>query len=95
MLGLMPAFQQYKVRLCHIKAQEVTLFCGGCIRSQAGDILLDSRLIHNCRTESDALCVRLLAMEQASQRYNVLPPAIFIHEVTVLNSVLVITGLDS
>jgi len=54
-----PAFQRYRIRLCRIKAQEIAVFCGGCIRSEAGDILLNGRLLHNRRTDSDALCVRL------------------------------------
>jgi len=67
LLGLTTASQRYKVRLCHIKTQEFTVFCGECIRFQAGNTLLDSRLLHNGWTDSDALCGRLLVMAQASQ----------------------------
>ena len=32
LLGMMPAFQRYKVRLCCIEAHEFAVFCRGCIR---------------------------------------------------------------
>jgi len=67
LLGSTPAFQRYNVCLCRIEAYEFAIFCGGCIRYQAGDILLDGRLLHDRRTDSDALCGRLLAITQASQ----------------------------
>jgi len=63
----MPAMQWYKVCSCQIKTHEIAVFCGGCIRYQAGDILLEGRLLYDCSTGSDALCERLLAMIQASQ----------------------------
>jgi len=47
LLGLAPAFQQYKVRLCRIKTQEVAVFCGEDLYSSPGDILLDGRLLDN------------------------------------------------
>jgi len=93
-LGLTPATQWYKVRLCRIKTHEFAVFCGGCIRYQTRDILLDCRLLYNRLTDSDALCGRLLAMAQASQWYKVVPPGTCIHEVNVLNSVLPIPELD-
>jgi len=43
---MIPASQWYKVRLCHIEGHEFAVFPGGCIRHQARDILLDSRLLH-------------------------------------------------
>jgi len=67
LLGSTPAFQWYEVHLGRIGAHEFTVFCGGCIMYQAGDILLDGRLLHDRSTDSDTLCVRLLAMTQASQ----------------------------
>jgi len=67
LLGLTPASQRYNVRLCRIRTQEFTVFCGGYIRYKAGDILLDGRLLDDSWTYSDALCGRLLAMTQASQ----------------------------
>jgi len=67
LLGLTPASQRYKVRLCRIKAHEFAVFCGACIRYQAGDILLDSRLLNDRLMDSDALCGRLLVIKQASQ----------------------------
>jgi len=66
-LGMAPAFQRYKVRLCRIETHEFAVFCGGWIRYQAGDILLDGSLLHDRLTDSDALCGRLLAMAQALQ----------------------------
>jgi len=69
----MPVSQRYKVHLGRIKAQEVAGFCGGCSRYQAGDLLLDGRLLHDGWTDSDALCGRLLAMIHACQWYKVLP----------------------
>jgi len=68
---MMPAFQRHRVRLCRTKAHEFAVFCGGCIRYQAGDILLDGGLHNNCLTESDSLCGRLLGSTPASQWYKV------------------------
>jgi len=65
LLGSMPAPYRYKVRPCRIKAQEIAVFCGGCIRYQAGDILLDGRYLHNRSTDFDALCGRLLGLMPA------------------------------
>ena len=70
-LGLTPAFQGYMVHLCHIKTQEVAVFCGKDLYSSPGDILLDGRLLHNHGTDFDALCVRLLVLTPAFQRYKV------------------------
>jgi len=67
LLGLMPASQRYIVRLCRIRTQDIALLCGGCIKYQASDLLLNSRILHDRGTDSDALCGRLLAMTQASQ----------------------------
>jgi len=67
LLGLMPASQRDNVILCRIIVHEFTVFCRGCIRFQAGDILLGGRLLYNCMMDSDALCGRLLAMTQASE----------------------------
>jgi len=67
----MPAFQQYKVRLCHIRAQEVAVLCGEDLYSSLGDILLNSRLLHSQWTDFDALCGALLGSMPASQRYKV------------------------
>jgi len=66
LLGLSPAFQRYKVRLCRIRAQEFAVFCGGYTRYKAGDILLNGRLLDDLRTDSDVLYGRLLSMTQAS-----------------------------
>jgi len=82
-LGLMPASHWYKVRLCHIEAQEFAVFCGGCIRSQAGDILLDGRLLYNRLTDPDAPCGRLLRLTPASQLYKVCLCLIKAHEFAV------------
>jgi len=64
---MIPASQWYKVRLCHIEGHEFAVFCGGCIRYQTRDILLDSKLLQDHWTDSDALCGRLLAMIHALQ----------------------------
>ena len=53
--------------VCHIKTQEFAVFCAGCIRYQAGDILLEGRYLHNHRTDFDFFGGWLLAMTQASQ----------------------------
>jgi len=68
LLGSTPASQRYKVRLCRIKAQEIAVFCGGCIRYhwQAGHILLDGRLLHNRWTNFDSVCGRLLGSSPAT-----------------------------
>jgi len=91
---LTPASQRCKVRLRRIRTQEFAVFCGGYIRYKAGDILLDGGLLDDRWTDSDALCGRLLAMTPASQSCKILPPANFIHDVTVLNGVLAIPELD-
>ena len=71
LLGLTPAFQWYKVRLCHIKTHEFAVFCRGCIRSQAGNILLHGGLLHNCYIEFHALYGKMLVLPPAFQRYKV------------------------
>jgi len=47
LLGSTPATQWYKVYLCRIKTHEITVFCAGCIKYQAGDTLLNSRYLHS------------------------------------------------
>jgi len=81
--GSMPAIQQYKVHLCCIRTQEFAVFCGGCIRYQAGDILLDSRLLHNRLTDFDTLCERILGSTPATQWYKVRPCRIETQEFAV------------
>jgi len=71
LLGSTPASHRYKVRLCRIKAQEVAVFGGGYIRYQAGDILLDGRLLHNRWTDFDTFCGRLLDSTPATRPYKV------------------------
>ena len=71
LLGPTPATQRYKVRLYRIKTEELAVFCGGGIRYQAGDILLDGRLLHNRWTDLDPVCGRLLVSMPAIQRYKV------------------------
>jgi len=71
LLGWRPATQWYKVRPCHIKAHEIAVFCAGCIRYQAGDILLDGRYLHNRGTDFDSVCGRLLGLTPAFQQYKV------------------------
>jgi len=82
LLGSTPAIQRYKVRLCRIKTQEIAVFCGGCIRYQAGDISLDGRLLHNRWTDFDSVCGRLLGSPPATQWYRIHISAIFIHDFT-------------
>jgi len=71
LLGCTPATQWYKVRPCHIKTHEIAVFCAGCIRYQAGDILLDGRYLHNHWTDFDSVCGRLLGLTPAFQQYKV------------------------
>jgi len=71
LLVLTPAFQQYKVRLGRIKAQEAAVFCRENLYSSPGDILLDGRLLHSQWTDFAAPCRGLLGMTPASQRYKV------------------------
>ena len=70
-LGSTPASKRYKVRPCHIKTHEIAVLCAGCIRYQAGDILLDGRLLHNRWTDFAAFCGRLLDSTPATRRYKV------------------------
>jgi len=79
---LTPASQRDKVRLCRIKTQEIAVFCGGCIRYQAGDILLDGGLLHNRGTDLDSVCGRLLGLPPATQWYKIHISATFIHDFT-------------
>jgi len=69
--GWTPATQWYKVRPCHIKTHEIAVFCAGCIRYEAGDILLDGRYLHNRWLDFDSVCGRLLGLMPAFQRYKV------------------------
>jgi len=46
-LGLTPDFQQYKVRLCCIRTQDVTVFCGEYLYCNPVNPVLNSRLLHN------------------------------------------------
>jgi len=71
LLRLTPASQRYKVRLCRMQTQEFPVFCGGCIRYEVGDILLDWGLLHVRSKDLDALCRGLLCLTSASQRYKV------------------------
>ena len=71
LLGSTPAMQWYKVRPCCIKTHEIAVFCAGCIRYQAGDILIDGRYLNNRSPGFDDLCGRLLGSTLASQRYRV------------------------
>jgi len=82
-LGSTPATQWYKVRPCHIETQEIAVFCGECIRYQAGDILLDSRLLHNRWTDFDSVCGRLLGSMPAIQQHMVHLCRIKIQEIAV------------
>jgi len=84
LLGLAPASQWYKVRLCRIKTQEFAVFCGGSVRYQAGDIVLDGGLLHYCWTDLDALCGRLLGLMPDFHPYKVGLCRIKAQEVAVL-----------
>jgi len=67
----MPATQWYEVRPCRIETHEIAVFRAGCIRYQAGDILLDGRYLHNQSTDCYSVCGRLLGLTLAFQRYKV------------------------
>ena len=81
LLGSMPAAQWYKVRPCHIRTQEVAVFCRGWIQYQAGDILLDGRYLHSRWTDFDCVCSRWLGLMPATQWYKVRPCRIKAHEI--------------
>ena len=70
-LGLMPASQRYKIRLCRIKAQEIAVFCGGCVRYHPSRFLLDGWLLHDHRADLYSVCGGLLGSMLAWQRYKV------------------------
>jgi len=55
LLGSTPATQWYKVRTYPIKAHEIAVLRAGCIKYQAGDILLDGRYLHNRWTDFDSV----------------------------------------
>jgi len=83
LLGLTPAFQRYKVRLCRIRTQEIAVFCGEDLYRSPCDLLLYGRLLHDRRTDLAALCGRLLGSTPAIQRYKVRPCRIKTQEVAV------------
>ena len=67
LLGSTSATRRYKVRLCHIKTHEITVLCGGGLRSPGG-ILLDSRFLHKLWVYSNSVPWRLLGSTSATQR---------------------------
>jgi len=71
LLGWTPDTQWYKVRPCHIRTHKIAVFCTGCIRYPAGDILLNGRYLHNRSLDFDSVCGRLLGLTPAFQRYKV------------------------
>jgi len=71
LLGSTPATQWYKVRPCHIETHEIAVFCAGCIRYQAGNVLLDGGYLHNRGIDFDSVCGRLLGLMPAFQQYKV------------------------
>ena len=77
-----PASPEYKICLCHIKAQEFAVFYKGSIRYQVGDILLDTRFLHNCLPSFNTLYGRLLSSWPASQSYKIYSSVIFSPDVT-------------
>jgi len=76
----MPASQRYKVHFSRIEAHEIAVFCEENLYSSPGDLLLDGRLLHNRRTDFDALCGRLLGSPPATQWYRIHLSATFIHD---------------
>ena len=71
LLGSTLATEWYKVHPWRIKTHEITVFCVGCIRYQAGNTLLASRYLHNRFMDTDSVCGRLLDLTQAFQWYKV------------------------
>jgi len=80
LLGLTPAIQRYKIRLCRIETQEFAVFCGEDFYCSPGDLLLDGRLLYNRRTDLDSVCGRLLRLTPATRRYKVRLCRIKTHE---------------
>jgi len=89
----MPATRWYKVRLCRIKTH------GSASPSESG---LCTKVMKNSIADSSTSASPILDLIAGDCRpqhrlhndIRSFPPAIFIHEVTVLNSVLAITELD-
>jgi len=79
----MSEFQQYMVRLCGIKTQELTVFCGENLYSRGGDILLDTGLLHNWLMDFVSLSKGLLGSTPASQWYKGRLCHLKTHEFTV------------
>jgi len=67
----MPATPWDKLCLRRIKTHEIALFCVGCIRYYARDILLDGRYLLNRSMDLGPVCQRLLGLILAFQRYKV------------------------
>ena len=82
-MGLTPAVQRYKIRLCRIRAQEFAVFCEEDLYRSPGDVLLYGRLLHDQQMDFAALCGRLLGLTPAIQRYKVRPCRIETQEIAV------------
>lgn len=59
-LGSMPATQQYKIRLCRIKTQEIVVISGEILYCTSGGLFLNSRLLHTWSLDFDFDCGRLI-----------------------------------
>jgi len=65
----MPASEECKICLGHIKAQNLAVFCGEVLYTSLIDLVLDSGLLHNGSTNFDFDFGELLGSMPASLRY--------------------------
>jgi len=84
LLGLTPATRRYKERPGPTSIHEIAVLSGGGVLNQAGDYLLDGRLLHNHSCYRDSVSWRLLRSTPATRRYKVRPCGIKTQEIAVL-----------
>jgi len=69
LLGSTPATPRYRECPGGIKTQDFADLSGGGLRYHAGGTLLEGRLLHNHRTDSNSVCWRLLGSMPATRWY--------------------------
>ena len=84
LLGSFSASQRYRIRLCRMKTQEVTVSCGEGLYVNPSGTLLDGRLLHNRSSDCGFVSWKMLGSFSAAQRYKVHPYRMKTQEVAVL-----------
>jgi len=84
LLGSTPATPRYKERPGPTSIHEIAVLSGGGVRNQAGDSLLDGRLLHNHSCYRNSVSWGLLGSTPATRRYKVRPCGIRTQEIALL-----------